>query len=93
MLNGCDPTLDANQDSLCSWKKPVKTASFFANYRDGNITNGGAGQMATPGEATGGFCAVSGGNGRRGWTMSLGVGAGAFVALGAALARARRRRR
>ena len=40
---------------------PVKTDSFFDVYRDGNQTNSGAGRAgATPGAATGGFCAVAG---------------------------------
>jgi hypothetical protein len=77
---------------------PQKTNSFFDMYRDGNITNaGGPGQTATPGAATGGFCAVagraSGDEGRRGWTAGLGAGAAGFLVACAAIARARRRRR
>ena len=70
---------------------PVKTDSFFDVYRDGNQTNGGAGAPgATPGAATGGFCAVAGPDLRPG-RWALGAGLGALGAL--ALARARRRRR
>ena len=87
-LNGCQ-TVNPN-DPNCSWQVPVKTDSFFDVYRDGNQTNGGAGQVAMPGKATGGFCAVAG-DGR--WTAGLGVGAAAFAMLATGLARARRRRR
>ena len=70
---------------------PVKTDSFFDVYRDGNQTNGGAGMPgATPGAATGGFCAVAGPESRPSrWV--LGAGLGALGAL--AFAGARRRRR
>lgn len=68
--------------------QPAKTDSFFDVYRDGNQTNGGSGQMATPGAATGGFCAV-GGEGRLG-RWSAGAAATALVAV--LLFRARRRR-
>ena len=88
VLQGCDPNLSV--DPNCSWQKPAKTDSFFDVYRDGNSTNT-QGTPATPGAATGGFCAVAGGEGRRGWT--IGLGSGAFVALATALGRARRRRR
>jgi len=67
---------------------PQRTLSFYDVYRDGNITNGGSGQTATPGQATGGLCAVAG-SGR----TALGAGSVAFVALAGALLRARRRRR
>jgi hypothetical protein len=67
---------------------PQRTLSFYDVYRDGNITNGAPGQTATPGQATGGLCAVAGGGPR-----ALGAGAVAFVALAGALLRVRRRRR
>jgi hypothetical protein len=93
-LGGCLPANmePFNEQPDCSWKTPTKTNSFYDVYRDGNITNGAAGQTATPGQATGGLCAVAPSRGPRDWT-SLGAGAGAFVALAAAVARARRRRR
>ncbi|HVU51900.1 MAG TPA: hypothetical protein VHL80_14485 [Polyangia bacterium] len=66
---------------------PQKTLSFYDVYRDGNITNGAPGQMPTPGQATGGLCAVGGGR------TAFGAGSVAFAALAATLVRARRRRR
>jgi hypothetical protein len=87
VLVGCDPNVAV--DPVCSWQKPQKTDSFFDVYRDGNSTNGGAGQMATPGAATGGFCAVAGDGHRGRW----GLGIGCFAVVAALLARARRRRR
>jgi hypothetical protein len=95
VLNGClDPKVQPlNDQPMCSWKTPEKTNSFYDVYRNGEITNGGgAGQVATPGQATGGLCSISASEGRRGWT-ALGVGAGVFFALAATIARARRRRR
>jgi hypothetical protein len=69
--------------------QPAKTDSFWDVYKNGNLTNGGVGQTATPGAATGGFCAV-GGDGRLGrW----GAGAAATALVAAVLFRARRRRR
>ena len=70
-----------------SYEIPALTESFYDAYRDGNSTNGGPGQQATPGLASGGFCAI--GDGPRGRT-SFGLGASVLVA--AALARRRRRR-
>ncbi|HVR01459.1 MAG TPA: hypothetical protein VMT47_04960 [Polyangia bacterium] len=69
--------------------QPAKTDSFFDVYRDGNQTNGGAGQKATPGAATGGFCAIAGESRLGRW----GAGAAATALLAALLFRARRRRR
>jgi hypothetical protein len=97
VLIGRNPSLGADViDPASSFQKPQRTLSFYDVYRDGNLTNsGGTGSMATPGAATGGFCAVAGhaDDGRRGWTVGLGAGAAGFVALAAAVARARRRRR
>jgi hypothetical protein len=76
-------------DPNTSWAQPQRTLSFYDVYRDGNITNGGAGQMATPGAATGGFCAVAD-EGRRG-RWGLGLGAGVLAAGVIAFARRRRR--
>ena len=90
--NALAPTLigcNGPVDPACSYQSPEKTDSFFDVYRDGNLTNGAPGQTATPGAATGGFCAVAGDEGRRG-RWALGVGAG--VLLAAVVARARRRR-
>jgi hypothetical protein len=97
VLVGRSPAITdpSTPDPASSYQKPQRTLSFFDVYRDGNSTNAAPGQMATPGKATGGFCAVAGhGNddGRRGMTLGLGAGAAAFVALAAAVARARRRR-
>jgi len=76
-------------DPTSSYQWPQKTDSFFDAYRDGNSTNGGAGQKATPGAATGGFCTIAGAEGRRaGLALVVGFGLAA-----AALTRARRRRR
>jgi hypothetical protein len=74
-----------------SYEIPALTESFYDVYRDGNSTNGGppTNMPATPGLASGGFCAI--GDGARGRT-SFGVGLGASVLLAAALARRRRRR-
>jgi hypothetical protein len=69
--------------------QPAKTDSFFDVYRDGNQTNGGAGQKPTPGAATGGFCAIAGESRLGHW----GAGAAATALLAGLLSRARRRRR
>jgi hypothetical protein len=82
LLNG-DGLLDGSL-----FTKPQKTNSFYDVYRNGNETNGGAGQMAVPGAATGGFCAVAGESHRGRW----GAGIGVSVLAAAAIARARRRR-
>ena len=73
-----------------NFASPERTLSFWdALYRDVDITNGGgSGTAATPGAATGGPCAVSGGG-----RTALGAGTAAFVVLAAALVRVRRRRR
>ena len=74
-----------------SYEIPALTESFYNVYRDGNVTNGGppGNSPATPGLASGGFCAI--GDGPRGRT-SFGVGLGVSALVAAALARRRRRR-
>jgi MYXO-CTERM domain-containing protein len=89
-LGGCTDPKMPNNDPTCLFKQPERTLSFFDTYRDGNQTNGAAGQTATPGKATGGFCAVATGDAGRGrWA----VGGAAGLLVAAAVARARRRRR
>jgi hypothetical protein len=89
--NASPATLVGPDKNGGSYEIPALTESFYDVYRDGNSTNGGPpGQTtATPGLATGGFCAI--GDGARGRT-SFGVGLGASVLVAAALARRRRRR-
>jgi hypothetical protein len=83
VLNGFDPTFM----NPTNFAQPAPTLSFYQVYRNGNETNGAAGQMATPGTASGGFCAVAAPATRRPWTIVLAVG-GALACAGL-----RRRRR
>jgi hypothetical protein len=71
---------------------PQPTLNFYDVYRNGDQANTMPGQQPEPGRATGGFCAVSGGDGstRGGLYASLG---GVTGVLGAAIALASRRRR
>ncbi len=89
--NASTPVLVGPDYNGGSYEIPALTESFYDVYRDGNSTNGGppTNMPATPGLASGGFCAI--GDGPRGRT-SFGVGLGASVLLAVALARRRRRR-
>lgn len=67
---------------------PIKTLSFYDVYRNGDEANTGPSMQPEPGQASGGFCAVSGRTSR-----SAGAAGLTAVALAVGLAFARRRRR